>query len=247
LKNDTQRVQSELAEYVRSGILTDITGARPERLPHYRRLVFNVIFDTLSSAFPIARKVVSNSWKGLVARFFSSHSCQNYQVWRMPREFMNYVLEHEKQVQLEIPFLADLLLFEWIEIELYSEPDIEIADTPHNGNFENGTAVLNPHRRALKLSYPVFTNQYDDMVDLKGVYYLAVFRNLDELKVRYIQLSPLFGEALMNINDYGGQLSGALYDQSKKLTDISKSELVDKSIPIVDELIQRNLILGFRK
>ena len=245
LKRTTIDAQNKLGSYVRDGITVDIEGARPERLHHYRRLVFNLIYSTLSTAYPISRKLIDSQWKELVNRFFSTYDCQNYQVWRMPKEFLNYVLEKEKDILKSLPYLNDLLLFEWVEIELYSEEDKKLKKFSKKGNWSENSIVLNPHHQILKLDYPVYTKEYSTMHNAKGVYYLLVLRDLTELKVRFLELSPLFGPAIMNVGKFEDNLLASLEAEASHFASFGRKELKAKSQKTIDLLIDKNLILGY--
>jgi len=246
LRKSTIVAQNKLGNYVRNGNLVEIEGANSTRLHHYCRLVFNVIFDTLSSAYPIVRKELGPNWKELVDRFFSSCDCRNYQVWRMPKEFLDYVVQGEKALLQKVPFLSDLLLFEWIEIELYSEEDIGLKGYSTKGDWETDKIVLNPHHRVIKLEYPVYSKNYDSMISLKGTYYLLVLRDLNELKVRFFELSPLFAQAIMQVEKNESLLLDSLFVVSSQFGKFDRETLKIKSQPTINMLFERNLILGFQ-
>lgn len=246
LRNSTIIAQNKLGNYVKDGIDVKIEGTNSDRLHHYRRLVFNVIFDTLSSAYPISRKQIGSKWKSLVDRFFSFNKCENYQVWRMPQEFISYVEENERDLVRQMPFLLDLLFFEWIEIELYSEEDIELENYSEHGNWLKDRIVLNPHFRIIQLEYPVYKVDCKLTEDNKGLYYLLIFRDLEELKVRFLELSSLFAEAIVQVNDFNGNLFNALYNSSKKYGVFSREELGLRAESTFKLLRDRGLIIGFK-
>src|SRR6056297_2072235 len=110
LKNDTHNIQSSLADYCRNGEAVDLPGTTDGRLPQYRRLVFGVISNTMKQAYPIAAKHLGPEvWDQLVEDFFANHACQNPQVWRMPRELIDYVESSGYDEKLQLPHLLDLL------------------------------------------------------------------------------------------------------------------------------------------
>ena len=247
LKSETHKIQSALAEYTRSGKITSIEGVNQERLPHYRRLVFNVIFDTLTTAYPITRKLLGTKWKSLVERFFAIHTCENHQVWRMPYEFLEYFRNNEHELIDKHHFILDLLLFEWIEIEVYSEKDITLPDLTDFGEWTTSPIAINPHHRILELDYPVFTKEYSIMNQQKGKFYLLIVRNLVTYKVQFLKLSPLFVMAIQNLEVYQYNLLLSLKEVIATIQELSEDELIEESTSTVDSFFKSGLFLGYLK
>jgi hypothetical protein len=54
LLEETIRIQEAFGAYCRTGSEADMPGLTPGRIQHYRRLISNVVYDTLEKAFPIA-------------------------------------------------------------------------------------------------------------------------------------------------------------------------------------------------
>ncbi|MGB0404460.1 MAG: DNA-binding domain-containing protein [Salibacteraceae bacterium] len=245
LKVETHKIQSAIAEYTRTGEIKNIEGANSERLPHYRRLVFNVIFDTLTTAYPITRKLLGAKWKGVVDRFFANHNCQNHQVWRMPFEFFEYFSKNETDLIAEHHYICDLLFFEWVEIEVYSEKDMQLPGFNLNGQWTNGAIALNPHHRIVELNYPVFTKDYSNMNQQKGTYYLLVVRNLNTYKVQFLKLSPLFVMAIQNLESYNYNFLLSLKEVIATIETMPEAELIKKANSTVLTLFEKGLFLGY--
>lgn len=82
LLSETFEAQSLLADYCRTGIRPEITGTN-KNITRYRELVYNVVFDTLENAYPIAFQFIGEEkWHELVHDFFSNHKAQTPQVWK---------------------------------------------------------------------------------------------------------------------------------------------------------------------
>ena len=120
LYKETIIQQSRLAMYCRTGDLLPIKGLTDNRVQTYRRLVYNVIDDTLQSAFPLTYDLLTTEeWDEIVNLFFSNHACQSTSVWKMPFEFYQFIENSAGELKEKYKFLAELLLFEWTEIEIY--------------------------------------------------------------------------------------------------------------------------------
>lgn len=56
LKEKTKRQQSLLAQFTRTGdqtIITHLDGIKVQGIRYYRELIFNIIYDGISNAYPI--------------------------------------------------------------------------------------------------------------------------------------------------------------------------------------------------
>lgn len=192
LKSDTQLIQSELGKFARDG-KTSISGeVRKERLHHYRRLVRNIADGSLTSAYPILHKILSDEeWNNLVDSFMVRHSASDPQVWKYPKELIDFFENTNYQLDvLNKEFLIDLVKFEWMEMEVHG-----MEDEDHKQNSlrdPNGkTIFFNPHYKIEHFQYPVHKKNYKDIEKEKGNYFVMCYRKNSDLQVRYLSLSPL--------------------------------------------------------
>lgn len=193
----TKEVQSQLANYCRTGLIGEIPGANPDHLKHYRRLVYNIINDSLQSAYPLTYQLLKDSsWDELVDEFFTNHPCQSPQVWWMPKEFYEYLVERNHALIHKYPFLPNLLEMEWLEVELFMMEDISI-DYHQNGHLSADKMVLNPEHRLVRFDYPVhLKNAFQINPEDKGNYFLVMHREPSSGKVNFTEVSVFFARML---------------------------------------------------
>ncbi|MCL4549396.1 MAG: putative DNA-binding domain-containing protein [Bacteroidetes bacterium] len=248
LHNDTYIQQSNLAHYCRTGELLPIKGLTDNRVHHYRRLVYNVIDDTLQSAFPLTFDLLSEEeWNGLVNMFFSSHDCKSTSIWQMPFEFYQFVERSELELKSKYIFLEELLLFEWSEIEIYMMEDKTFPAAGINDDWLYEVISFNPEFKLLQLNYPVHSKNPNEITeDDKREYYVLLFREPGTGKVQFIDISFFFAWLIEKINDGNKTLDGTLSD-AEKLFGIGKEILINNTLPFLEELKQKQFILGFRK
>lgn len=200
LNNETYLYQSTLAQYCRDGKEITISGMNSDRLPHYRRLVFNVIKDALETTYPISFKYIEMIiWEEMVYNFFSIHRCSDPQVWRMPEEFYQFCKSNNYAGKYALPFLNDLLWFEWLEVELYMMEDVEYPRYKPSENWIKEKVAINPEYRLIKLQYPVHLEKPYDSIEKKGDYFLLLYREKETGRVQFINLSVLFAFLIENI------------------------------------------------
>jgi len=200
LKDSTHTLQSRMAGYCRDGKPVDLPVDSQERLSQYRRLVFNVVKGILEQSYPVAtRRLPSEMWNQLLHDFFAEHDCRDPQVWRMPKELIDFVMNNGDRYA-ETPYLVDLLRMEWLEIEVHSMPDKPIPNHLPVEDILNQAIVINPHYRLEQFEYPVHQIHQLDPAQHKSDFFLLVFREEETGNVQFIQLQPfmaIFLDTLM--------------------------------------------------
>ncbi len=192
LKPQTKQVQTDFADYCRTGIAIDLPGARHDRLPHYRRLVINVIKDTLSQAYPLTKNLLGAArFDQLAEEFFANHRCQHEQVFRMAGELVTYFAQQKNHpVRNEFPFIDDLLEFEWIELDVYIKADVTTPKIASTSNIKTEPLLLNPIYTLSQFKYPVFLKKANEITDADaGQYYCLAHRHPESFKAIFTELS----------------------------------------------------------
>lgn len=244
MKDQTIEQQQLLAAYCRNGVDVEILGTTDGRLHNYRRLVFNVVRDALSSTYPLTYNLLEiNEWEDLCKSFFSDHKCQDPQVWRMPFELIKYVQEFKVDLTKKYPQLIELLHFEWLEVEYYMMPDQKF---PEEKTIDLWTSPwqLNPESEIMHLTYPVhlknarFISRSD-----QGMYFCLIYRQPDTFKVKFLNLSPFFAWLLSRVKDS----SVALSEMGQEIEDafnISDPEALKENIrPFFEKLVADGMVV----
>ncbi|HKK82479.1 MAG TPA: putative DNA-binding domain-containing protein [Prolixibacteraceae bacterium] len=186
---NSYKYQSSLANYCKTGNYTPIPGVIEKNIGRYRELIYNIFDDSLSSAFPLTKNLLQpNEWDEMVHDFMKSHQCSSPMVWQMPGEFYQFAVESEYKLIREYPFLFDLLLFEWEEVDVYMMEDI--APFPYADAPESKTRyVANPELKILQLQYPVHLKNATTISENdKGVYFVTLHREPETGKVLFTNI-----------------------------------------------------------
>ena len=247
LKTETYKYQSNFASYCRDGKPIKIPGTKESRLPQYRRLVFNVVKDSLESAYPIAHSFIEPEvWEEMASRFFSEHDSQTPQIWKLPFEFYQFAVEKDFATQYRIPFLHELLHFEWLEIEVFMMEDIPLPDYQENGNWLTDSICFNPEYRLVKLEYPVHLKNPAQIKNEKGDYFLLIFREQESGHVEFVNLSVLFTYLLEHLLNGEKQFQEILSDIIYIFGINDDQLLLNKSITFLQDLKSKGFVLGFK-
>ncbi len=248
LRDSTYEVQSSLAAYCRTGLERPIPGADSERVSHYRRLVFNIIEDNLQTAYPLTHDLLSpEEWEEVVTEFFSNHPCQSPQIWSMPNEFYEYLRDVNHPLLEKYPFLEDLLLFEWREIELYMSEDHSIRHDLH-GNVSNDKLVVNPEHGLMHLSWPVhLMNASEIKPEHKGNFFLLMHRDPESGKILFSNLSPAFVRMIEYLKDSPDSIPGMLDKIEKEMHVDITDDIRKTTLDFFKNGLNNRLILGFER
>jgi uncharacterized protein len=247
LREDTVRIQHLLGEYCRTGEMTELPGITPDRVHHYRRLVYHVVKGTMDTAFPITRSALDeDTWDSLVREFFASRQARSPQVWKLPFEFYRFHEERGSGDRLGKPYLDDLLYFEWIEIEVHTMPDRDFPAYRSEGDLFHDPLAFNPEHEVIRLEYPVHLYPAEQCSTMKGEYYAIVFRIPESGSVRFLDLSPLYIYLVSRMEEEKIPLIGLMDDLSGR-TGVPHDQLRQSLEKFLTDLFRHQLIVGYLK
>ena len=241
----TKTAQSKLSDYVRSGTYEKIDGVNNERVKQYRRLVFNVINGTLIKAYPILHNNVSEEqWEDAVNHYFSTHDCQEARVWLMPKEFYTFLVKHYYKNKWQIPALDDLLLLEWIEIEVHTMSDLALPEAQEIEDIWHSELVLDPEYRLISLEYPVHTKKLKDIGPQdKAQYFVLVYRRRNDGDVQFWSLSPIHAFVFERLS-LGQTLTNIKEDILIENASLTEKELVPHLEQFINQLIEKKIVVA---
>lgn len=244
--NATTGYQEALASYCRTGEYTPIKGVRSSNVQHYRRLVYNVVDDSLQSAYPLTYNFLEETaWDDLVQRFFSEHSCQSPQVWYMPKELYEYMTAVQHPLLEKYPFLQELLWFEWLEVQLFMMED-HPAEYRSHGQLEQDKLVLNPEHHLELFHFPIHIKPADQISEAdQGHYFLALHREPESGEVAFTALSPAFVSMLETLAEGPATMDTLIANACTTLGIAPSEEIRQATQAFFEHALHTKLILGF--
>ncbi len=246
IQNKTFALQTDLGLYCRTGINQPKTSIQ-EHTFHYRRLVYNIIKDTLKNAYPLTHKLIGKErWKKAVAHFFENHKCQTPQVWMLPKEFCDYYTENPFPFKKEFSFIKELLQYEWLEIEVFMMEDLPIEKFKTETSSKEAVFIPNPEIKILPLQYPIHIKKINQITqEDKSQYFVTIHRDYITKQVKFNDLSYPFVEMLVKINEEDTTIDDLKNIFSKYEKEVSKIEIAVNDF--LAFAFQNNLLLGFKK
>lgn len=245
-KTSTHQYQSALAEFCKTGNYKPIPGINETHIKQYRRLVFNVVKDTLLTAYPLTHNLLSvKEWNNLIQEYFSNHNCQSPQIWEMPKELFEYLQQNENHpLKRKYPFIEDLLYFEWLEIELYMMEDIAPLPYKKEGVIAKNKIVLNPEITIFSSQYPIHLKKASEIkAKDKGQYFVAIHRHPENGKVIFTNIQYPHVLLLQALNEKPINFK----DVKILLKDfLNEPKSINMLFNFIENGLKKKLFLGFK-
>lgn len=237
-------MQSDLAAYCKDGKLRTIEGIREDRLHHYRRLVYNITADALESAYPITRTILTeNHWSQMVDEFIAEHKAQHAQLYLMPGELLEFALEKRYAEKFDVPYLMDLLQFEWVEVLVHSMADCDESDVQPIEDVLNDILIVTPYHKILVLDFPVHQLKSANIYGLNEKSYHLVHREKSGT-VQYTLLNELTYHLINELTSTNKSLIEILSPLVGNMEINEKQNFLNGAIQFVQKLIEREIIIG---
>ena len=241
----TYNIEKSLSDWCRTGTPQRLNATREDGLKQYRRLFRNNIHNTLVQAFPIAHEVLSETeWNELVDAFFTEKDIKDGRLWLMPRNFYEYALENHYADKFEKPWLNDLLLFEWIEIEVHTMADVPREPVLKKGDLLEDVIYINPEYRLVQLEYPVHLYAAEQTKDKKGVWFLLTHRDPETFLVKFSNLHPLAVVIFEKIRTEQKSLN-QIFNEFDKSGQPLKENQKNEIVTFVKLMFNEKVFLGF--
>jgi len=243
---ETVQIEKDLVHWCKTGEPIAIPGTRQKGLDQYRRLIRNNIHNAMEQAFPIAFTVLSEAqWNMLIDDFHAHHPAATPQVWKLPLEFYLFVKENNYVDKFSLPFLNDLLHFEWIEIEVHTMDDEVPAPSRQKGNSLSDQIVVYPEYRMIRLKYPVHLYAAEEALHHSGDYFLLTFRTRD-FDVRFVDLPPLHAFYFEQIA--GGITALNILKEVERSFDsiLNTTELKQNILGFIQTMFSQNVFSGYK-
>jgi hypothetical protein len=188
-----QQQQRQFLHYLRQPRVAQLpAGFAPERLSVYADLLYNKFDESLAACFPVIHRILSPAdWRTLLLDFIAEHHCLSPYYRQIPDEFVQY-LQQERDRTNDLPFLAELAHFEWIELQLSIAESESITIQPlTREQLLAGTPVFAPVMQLLHYQWPVQNIGPNSLLTEPpaATTHILGFRDSDD-QVQFIALNP---------------------------------------------------------
>lgn len=153
----------------------------------YRDLVNHSLRGVVTSIYPLTKYILKKDWSRLVNKYLEVYPHSSPILNRVAKDFPKYLSKQESIVS-KYPFVYELALYEWLELEVYEKENVLVNDRKK--------PCLNPIHVICPFQYPihkVIERIKDDKlvtkIDKKHTNIL-IYRDPKTLKVRFFELEP---------------------------------------------------------
>lgn len=245
--NSACDLQRKMATFCRTGKDPSGVGMRPERAMLYRDLILFTIQSALLNYYPLTYALLGEEkWQELTQDFFAEHPCGDPQFWKMPKGLAEYAEKSRWGEKVQIPFLADLLHFEWLEIEVCMMEDHRIPTLSQNGDVLDDIPYLNPEHRIVTYSYPIFQQLSSTEPLKKGKYPLFSFRHPDTLDAHFFSMSVFFRTLIEIVAQCSQSGRDALKMAAVQCRVTIDERLFQIGRKFLEDLVKKRAVLGFK-
>ncbi len=214
----------------------------------YRELIFFTIQSALLNYYPLTYALLGEEkWQELIQDFFSAYPCGDPQFWKMPKGLAEYAEKSGWGERVQIPFLADLLHFEWLEIEVCMMEDHLIPILNLDGDVLEDIPYLNPDHCIITYSYPIFQQLSLDKPLKKGQYPLFGFRHPDSLDAHFFSVSHFFRTLIEIIAQCNQSGRDAIKMAATQCSVIIDERVFQSGRKFLEDLVTKRAVLGFKR
>lgn len=217
--------------------------------------------ELLASIYPYIKLLLGKKFDVLVQDFLLGQKVSHYNFNQAAQGLSQFLEEHRELYCKRFPFLAELALYEWLELEVlesdhyhhhHSSPifPVNFSQALSAQDFSLMSPVLNPNLHLCAFEYPIseIVAGLERQEKLprrfkKQASYLAIYRDIEELNARYLDLSAHTYKLLEKLKENPQTTFGELIQLAFSLAS-DNCEIVEEFLTLIEELQEKQLILG---
>jgi len=242
-------IQRAFAAHIREPRLHPApTDIEDRRMKIYRELFYKNIEGFISSAFPVLRKLYSDTdWHQMVRDFVHRHKSQTPYFLEISEEFLAYLEDERESESCDPVFALQLARYEWTELALFvAEQDTPADGVSVNLSLVDHIPVLSPLAWSMVFDYPVHQigETFRPEQPSEQPVCLVVYRNRKD-KVAFLEANPVTARFLELCENNSERLGSDLLLQiAHELQHPDPSLVVNAGTEILAQLRQLDIIYG---
>ncbi len=221
------------------------------RMAIYRDLFFNNVRGLLSTAFPVLRRLHDDTaWNALVRDFFRDHRARTPIFHKLAEEFVDWLTE-SRAPSGDLPFLAQLAHYEWVELALSTAEDPPAAAllANPNGDLIHRPPLVSPLSWTLAYDWPVHRigPEFIPTAPSGQQTFLVVYRNRQD-EVKFMEINAVTARLLTLAEEQPAATGADLLAQiAEELAHPDVDAVLAAGADILESLRERGIVLGARR
>lgn len=222
----------------------------PRRLAVYRELLYHNIENLLAGTYPVLHRILTQeTWHRLIQEFFAVHHSHTPLFPQMPQEFLHYLEVERKNNVQDPPFIRELAHYEWVELALtIDNRELKFDEFDRTGDLLQGQPILSSLAWLLAYRFPVhlLSPDYQPAKPPEQPTYIVIYRNAQD-EVHFVQLNPLSARLFQKLLETKAKGQTILEDIARELAHPKPEIIIAGGLQILQEWLERNIILGIKK
>lgn len=218
----------------------------PRGMDVYNEIVFNNLFESVSTCFPIAQKVIGKrAWLKLVQGFFREHSSTTPIFRKIPEEFLTFLAHVNTSAPASLPpYLTNLCHYEWVELLVSTSADNIVENKINStGDLRKNIPVFTPSMQLLNYEYAVQNISPRHKPKEKINTQLLVYRNA-EFTVKFVELNPLTFKLIEILSQEQMNCEQVLTMIADEISHPHPESMIQFGLEILEDLRMQGIILG---
>lgn len=206
-------IQEKLALFCGDGVVPDLNVFAFEKEQHLSNELCRIISGAMKNAFPRTFEFLSEDvWDCIISDLYNEHCPKNHHLFSLPYDFYLFVREKNYEQKFYVPFLNDLMYYEWIILDVKTSMNIRNACFSLKGDVLHDYLFLNPNHHLIQLNFPVHRFSPLESVIHQDTYYVYVYRHPTTGKVYSIDLTEIQAFIIERIDSTSLQTADVLYE-----------------------------------
>ncbi len=226
------------------------SGVSHDRMAVYEEIVFNNLFESVSTCFPIARSMLGESaWLNLVQAFMREYAANSPLFRSIPQQFLQYLNLPETDLPPELPpYFRSLCHYEWVELHIASfaadSTECESADTEsiNDVDLANEQPRFTPAMLLLAYDYAVHRISPNYQPEKQSTQ-LLVYRDRDD-QVQFMELNAVTYRLISLLKNEGFTGKQALTLIAKELQHPQPESIMAFGLALLNDLKHKGVIIG---
>lgn len=244
---DFQRYQLAFTAHLRDPDQEAIpTGVSAEGMAVYEEIVFNNLFESIGTCFPVARKVLGKRiWQRLVRAFMRDHAANSPLFRHIPEQFLHFLMHANAALLDELPpYTHNLCHYEWIELCVASSMETAFSEKVNpTGNLAERRPVFTSTLQLLHYDYPVHKISPHHIPSEPHSTQLLVYLNTQDT-VKFIEINAVTYQLLTLLKHHVLSGKQALTLLAQEIPHLAPQHVMEFGLQTLQMLREQGIIIG---
>lgn len=244
------RLNEKLALYCGDGIIPIFRkNLKQSKNINFDNDIIKIISGSMKNAFPQTVQTISSKhWELIISDFYLTHNYKSFHFLTLPYDFYIFATESNYENKLSLPFLNDLMYYEWIVLDTkISFQNIQKNKYSESGDFMNDIIIISPNHHIIQLTYPIHKYTPNESINQQGIYNLLIYTNQNNGQVKTIEMSDKEAYILGMIDTHKKDINTIIQELADDNQDYNYFKNIKEIKLFFNILYEYGIVLGYKK